>query len=60
MRINSQVGTGINKKPYVKPEVKQVLLRAEEAVLGSCKTTTAVGPAQAKCKVAGKCSVIGS
>jgi hypothetical protein len=26
------------KKPYTKPEVKQVQLKPEEAVLGGCKT----------------------
>jgi len=26
------------KKPYTKPEVRQVQLRPEEAVLGGCKT----------------------
>jgi len=31
---------GRPKKPYVKPEVKQIQLRPEEAVLGVCKTTT--------------------
>ena len=60
MGTKLQEEMGSNKKPYIKPQIKQVLLRAEEAVLGSCKTTAAAGPAQAKCKVAGKCSVIGS
>lgn len=60
METNPQNGTGGKRKPYEKPQVSQVLLRAEEAVLGSCKTTAAVGPAQAHCKVAGKCSTIGS
>jgi hypothetical protein len=32
------------KKPYTKPEVKQVQLRPEEAVLGNCKTTGFSGP----------------
>jgi len=26
------------KKPYMKPEIKRVHLRPEEAVLGGCKT----------------------
>jgi len=30
-----------SKKPYVKPEVKQIQLKPEEAVLGFCKGTTA-------------------
>jgi hypothetical protein len=36
-------------KPYTKPEVQQVALRAEEAVLGSCKTANTSGPGQARC-----------
>lgn len=37
------------KKPYVKPEVKQVPLRPEEAVLGFCKTTVVAGPLSSAC-----------
>jgi hypothetical protein len=37
------------KRPYVKPEVKQVPLRPEEAVLGNCKTTSSSGPTGAGC-----------
>jgi hypothetical protein len=32
------------KAPYIKPEVTQVPLRPQEAVLGFCKTTGSVGP----------------
>ena len=32
------------KKPYKKPEVKQVRLKPEEAVLGGCKVATFTGP----------------
>lgn len=38
-----------HKKPYVKPEVKRVMLRPEEAVLGSCKTTKISGADNPKC-----------
>lgn len=31
------------RKPYTKPEIKQVALRPEEAVLGNCKSSGA-GP----------------
>jgi hypothetical protein len=34
------------KKPYTKPEVKQVLLKPEEAVLGGCKVSGTAGPGQ--------------
>jgi hypothetical protein len=39
------------KKPYVRPEVKQVQLKPEEAVLGFCKQTGFVGPAANNCGV---------
>jgi hypothetical protein len=45
--INDQrePGTKKQKKLYVKPEIKQVQLKPEEAVLGGCKTdSTAPGP----------------
>ena len=46
-------GTGRNKeqkrKPYVKPEAKQVPLRPEEAILGFCKTTVVAGPLSSAC-----------
>ena len=32
------------KKPYVKPSVKQVRLKPEEAVLGGCKVGSFGGP----------------
>jgi hypothetical protein len=48
------------RKPYVKPEVKQVPLRPEEAVLGFCKTATVAGPLQSTCSFLGGCSSPGS
>ncbi len=49
------------KKAYEKPQVKQVVLKPEEAVLGACKTTTVAGPAQSRCNNGGlRCSTIGS
>jgi hypothetical protein len=49
------------KKPYIKPQVKQVILRPEEAVLGACKTTLIAGPGQTRCSLNGlRCSTIGS
>jgi len=47
------------KKPYVKPEIRQVALRPEEAVLGNCKTNGGAGPSS-NCQVGGKCSTLGS
>ena len=51
---------GSAKKLYVKPEVTLVSLRPEEAVLGSCKSSSISGPAQATCDVPAACSSQGS
>jgi len=48
------------KKPYFKPEVKQVPLRPEEAVLGFCKSTTGAGPLSPTCSAPIPCSSTGS
>ena len=37
------------KKPYLKPEVRKVILIPEEAVLGACKNTSQTGPGAANC-----------
>jgi hypothetical protein len=55
-----QVNAEPVKKRYAKPEVKQVSLRPEEAVLGSCKTNAISGPAQAKCGLPSACSALAS
>ena len=47
------------KKPYVKPEVTQVPLRPDEAVLGNCKSMTTSGPTTSICSSL-MCSTIGS
>ena len=44
------------KKPYSKPEVQQVALRPEEAVLASCKTAAVSGSGQMKCSAPSACS----
>ena len=48
------------KKPYAKPEVRRVMLRPEEAVLGSCKTSKVSGPGQSKCSAPSACSSLAS
>ena len=48
------------RKPYAKPEVSQVQLRPEEAVLGFCKSTSRSGPVHVRCNIAGRCLSIGS
>jgi len=37
------------KKPYVKPEIRQVQLKPEETVLGLCKNSGAAGPGSGLC-----------
>ena len=48
------------RKPYVKPEVKQVSLRPEEAVLGACKIQGQGGAGQGTCHAPAPCSSLGS
>ena len=48
------------RKPYTKPEVLQVSLRPEEAVLGSCKTAAVSGPGQFRCSSPSACSSLAS
>ncbi len=60
MKDRSEKDTRPPKKPYSKPEVRQVPLRPEEAVLGACKSGASSGPAQATCNVPLTCSSIGS
>jgi hypothetical protein len=48
------------KKKYQKPELKKVLLKPEEAVLGACKNGAAPGPIQSRCNSPAPCNVIGS
>lgn len=44
------------RKPYAKPQIQEVPLRPEEAVLGACKTGSTSGPAQSKCSFPSPCS----
>lgn len=44
------------KRPYAKPEVREVPLRPDEAVLGACKTSSRSGPAQIRCNFPTSCS----
>jgi len=46
------------RKPYIKPEVRQVQLKPEEAVLGGCKIAGQFGPALSNCSLPPACSVI--
>ena len=51
---------GSAKKLYVRPEVKLVSLRPEEAVLGACKQNNSNGVGQGTCNVPSACSSLGS
>jgi hypothetical protein len=44
------------KKPYAKPQIQEVPLRPDEAVLGGCKTAGVSGPAQHRCTVPSSCT----
>lgn len=48
------------KKPYVKPELYRFPLRAEEAVLGFCKTSASGGPNTGNCAIPSACFGQGS
>jgi len=48
------------KKRYSKPIAERVLLRAEEAVLGICKTGASAGPTGPTCNSVGTCSSLAS
>ncbi len=54
MSSRKEQGTRVKKKPYVKPEVKQVQLRPEEAVLAVCKLPNQYGPAVMGCQALGQ------
>lgn len=52
-----------DKRPYVKPEIKQVALRPDEAVLGACKASSGSvgsGPGGGNCRTPIPCSSLGS
>jgi hypothetical protein len=44
------------RKPYTKPQIQEVPLRPDEAVLGGCKTNAVSGPAQHRCTSPASCS----
>jgi hypothetical protein len=50
----------LRKTPYRKPEIHQVALRPEEAVLGACKTAGSAGPIMGSCSMPVACSSTGS
>lgn len=57
---SKRLESGKSKKPYVKPEFIQVVLRPEEAVLGYCKSTHAAGIGNSPCNNGVGCANTGS
>jgi hypothetical protein len=60
VKDNLEKSSGRRKKPYVRPELKQVQLKPEEAVLGFCKTTSIFGPGVSGCNTPSQCYALGS
>jgi hypothetical protein len=54
MSSRRKQGERVQKKPYTKPEVKQVQLKPEEAVLGGCKVTGTFGLGLSNCTAGGE------
>jgi hypothetical protein len=48
------------KRPYVKPQIQEVPLRPDEAVLGGCKTASVSGNTQHRCDSPSPCSALTS
>ena len=57
---NSNSRSEDTKKPYTKPQIQEVPLRPDEAVLGACKTASVSGPAQHRCNTTAACSALQS
>jgi len=48
------------KKPYAKPQIQEVPLRPDEAVLGGCKTSSVSGATQHRCNTPSACAALNS
>jgi hypothetical protein len=48
------------KRRYERPELTQVSLRPEEAVLGVCKSASVSAAGHANCTITPKCNSVGS
>jgi hypothetical protein len=44
------------RKPYTKPQIQEVPLRPDEAVLAGCKTSSISGAGQHRCTTPSNCS----
>ncbi|MGH9142640.1 MAG: hypothetical protein ACRD2I_16035 [Vicinamibacterales bacterium] len=56
MNDSTTGGKTTDKRPYAKPQIQEVPLRPDEAVLGGCKTSSGSGPAQLRCTMPSSCS----
>jgi hypothetical protein len=56
---NSSIERSQLKKPYLKPKLRKVELKPEEAVLGNCKSGVTPGPG-GTCSTPTACSTQGS
>jgi hypothetical protein len=45
----------MKKKAYQRPEVKEVMLTAEDAVLANCKATSGANKNSSRCRSLGGC-----
>jgi hypothetical protein len=54
---NGEHGT---RRRYDKPELTQVTLKPEEAVLGVCKSPSVSAPGNGNCTITPKCNANGS
>jgi hypothetical protein len=57
---NEGKGNVPGKRAYEPPVLKKVEMRPEEAVLGSCKTASNIGPATSDCLSGTSCFTTGS
>jgi hypothetical protein len=48
------------KRPYAKPQIQEVPLRPDEAVLGGCKTAGLSGATQHRCNAPSACAALTS
>ena len=48
------------KRPYAKPQIQEVPLRPDEAVLGGCKTSSTSGQTQHRCDSPSACAALTS
>jgi hypothetical protein len=54
------IGSRNEKKPYIRPELRQVTLKAEMVVVVGCKNATHSGPNHSTCCATTNCKAIGS